>query len=414
MRVVVTTEYRFRSTADGIVWADSIMARPFWARYLDVFDEVLVAGRVQAVNGVPAGWARADGDGVSFVRLPHYLGPGGFARRRRQLKRLLVDAIRPEDGLILRIPSVLASVLRRALPPRRPYAVEAVGDPITAFGPGGVKHPLRPLFRWWFAREMRAQCAQAIGVAYVTRSFLQERYPTGEGALSTHYSSGPFARSDNRAADAFVSMPRVFSRVSEPRLLAVGTLDQMYKGHDVLIDALARVVGTGCNASLAIVGDGRHRAELESRGIALGLGDRLRFRGHLSAPEVRNEMDRADLFVMPSRTEGLPRALVEAMARALPCIGTRVGGIPELLDEADIVAPGDPSALSRKVLELVGDPARLARASARNLERAAEYREDRLQERRRAFYRHVRDHGFREDSDGAIGERGGTEGASAR
>jgi glycosyltransferase involved in cell wall biosynthesis len=365
------------------------MARPFWERYLDVFDEVLVAGRVQIVAGYD-GSARADGEAVSFLRLPHYVGPREFLRCRAEVKRLFIEAIRPGDAIIIRAPSVLGGMVHRQLSPGRPFGVEAVGDPLTAFGPGAVKHRLRPFFRWWFAREMRVQCANAIAVAYVTRSFLQERYPASDTAFCTYYSSGPFARDDARAENAFVAAPRTFSAVPAPQLLAVGTLDQMYKGHDVLIEALGHITRAGRRASVTIIGDGRHRTELEAKGRAVGLGDRLRFLGHLAAPEVRAEMDRADLFVMPSRTEGLPRALVEAMARALPCIGTRVGGIPELLDEADLVAPGDSWALARKVLELVDDPSRLERASARNLERAADYREDRLQERRRAFYRHVR------------------------
>ena len=65
---------------------------------------------------------------------------------------------------------------------------------------------------------------------------------------------------------------------------------------------------------------------------AKALRDRVRFRGQLTTPvDVRAELDRADLFVLPSRQEGLPRAMIEAMARALPCIGSSVGGIPELL-----------------------------------------------------------------------------------
>ncbi len=105
---------------------------------------------------------------------------------------------------------------------------------------------------------------------------------------------------------------------------------------------------------------------------------------------VREEMDRADVFVMPSRQEGLPRATIEAMARALPCIGSTVGGIPELLATEDLVPPGDALALATKIREVVSDPERMARMSARNLAKAGEYRDEALRERRVAFYRHVR------------------------
>ena len=117
----------------------------------------------------------------------------------------------------------------------------------------------------------------------------------------------------------------------------------------------------------------------------------MRFLGQLSAGEaVRALLDAADLFLLPSRTEGLPRAMIEAMARALPCIGSTVGGIPELLAPEDMVPPGDAGALARKIREVVTDPERMCLMSARNLEVAREYRDDLLRERRTAFYRHVR------------------------
>jgi glycosyltransferase involved in cell wall biosynthesis len=100
-------------------------------------------------------------------------------------------------------------------------------------------------------------------------------------------------------------------------------------------------------------------------------------------------LDTADLFVHPSRTEGLPRALIEAMARGLPCIGSNVGGIPELLSPAEQVPAGDANALEAKLCEVLGDPQRLVRLSRENLAKAREYHADALRPRRQAFYRAV-------------------------
>jgi glycosyltransferase involved in cell wall biosynthesis len=119
--------------------------------------------------------------------------------------------------------------------------------------------------------------------------------------------------------------------------------------------------------------------------------DRVAFRGQLTAGEaVRAELDRADLFVLPSRQEGLPRAMIEAMARALPCIGSTVGGIPELLPAEDMVPSNDVNALAQKIAEVISDPDRLRRMSARNLDKAKEYDDSAVRDRRRAFFRHVK------------------------
>ena len=143
---------------------------------------------------------------------------------------------------------------------------------------------------------------------------------------------------------------------------------------------------------LLMVGDGKHKNELEARVRALGLADRVSFLGELPAgAQVREQLDKADLFVLPSYTEGLPRAMVEAMARGLPCIGSTVGGIPELLPGEDMVLPGDVTALAEKIRDVLLDPNRLSRMAERNLEKARQYSGQILRDKRVAFYQYVRD-----------------------
>jgi glycosyltransferase involved in cell wall biosynthesis len=140
------------------------------------------------------------------------------------------------------------------------------------------------------------------------------------------------------------------------------------------------------------VGSGRCLPETLNLAQRLGLSGRVRFLGQLAAGEaIRNELDRAELFVLPSRAEGLPRAMIEAMARAMPAIGSRVGGIPELLLDDELVSPGDAESLSEKILEVLNDAQRLCEMSARNWIRAREYADEALRERRTLFYSHLRE-----------------------
>jgi len=142
---------------------------------------------------------------------------------------------------------------------------------------------------------------------------------------------------------------------------------------------------------LVIVGDGRCRAELERRAQACGIDPRETFIGRIPSGEaVRNELDRGDLFVLASKTEGLPRAMIEAMARALPCIGSDVGGIPELLAPRELVPRNDPHALSQKIADLASSPERMTVLSAANLAKARSYHDSTLRIRRRALLSHLR------------------------
>jgi glycosyltransferase involved in cell wall biosynthesis len=388
MQLVVSLEFRFDCTPDGRVWTQTTFPYSFWLRYLSVFDRVRVVARVREVESAQPHWQRADGDRVSFDPLPYYIGPWQYVLQAPRIHRSVKQAIGSEDAVILRVGSQIAATIEPMLrKSQRPFGVEVVGDPHDTFAPGAVKHPLRPLFRWSFSRQLLRQCNSASAVAYVTERALQRRYPPASGAFSTHYSS------IDLPASAFVSAPRsVDASKCSFTLVTVGSLAQLYKAPDVLLDALADCERDGLDLRLILIGNGKHRHELEAMANALGLNKKVRFLRELPPGDsVRAQFDAADLFVLPSRTEGLPRAMIEAMARALPCIGSTVGGIPELLPQEDLFPPNDPDALARKIREVVNNPERMTQMSARNLEKAKEYRDDILNERRTEFYRYLRD-----------------------
>lgn len=384
----VTIDHRFSRTPDGAMWTMTSFTYPFWKRYLTVFDQVRVVARVREVPIAAPNWTRCDGEGVSFAAIPYYHGPWQYLQRALKVKRAIRNAIGADDAVILRVQGQIASCLRPWLRRAdRPYGVEVVGDPYDAFAPGYVTHPLRPFLRWWFPRRMREQIAGACAAAYVSEHTLQRRYPPAPDAFSTHYSSIVLPDA------ALASTPR--SLQIERRtftLIIVGTMDNLSKGPDTLIDAVAACVQEGLDLQLVLVGGGRYRQRLENQVAALGLNGHVRFLGWLPAGEaVLAQLDQADLFVLPSRQEGVSRATIEAMARALPCIATTVGGTSELLPSEDMVPPGDVPALARSIREVMTNPERMTRMSARNLEKAKEYREKALRERWTAFYCHVRE-----------------------
>jgi glycosyltransferase involved in cell wall biosynthesis len=388
MRVTIVLEQRFQRTPDGGVWTASNFDGGFWNRYLDVFDRINVVARVEQVDVVPDNWRVVNTDRVTVTELPYYLGPLQYLAKRRAIEAVVRKLVNEKDAFILRVPSPVASLLAiKLMQSNRPYAVEVVGDPNDVFAPGSVTHPLRPFFRYWFARSLRKTCLNAAASAYVTEHKLQQRYAPNPAGYSTHYSSIELR------PEAFVDKSRRQVQLKTPvACVMVGTLAQLYKAPDVLLSAMKSCIDHGIDVRLNIVGDGRYRRELEQLSHRLDIADRVVFLGHLLAGQaVREELDQADLFVLPSRQEGLPRAMIEAMARGLPCIGSTVGGIPELLPPEDMVPPGDPVALATKIREVVSDPDRIGRMSARNLEKAKEYRSDLLRERRIAFYRSVRD-----------------------
>lgn len=386
MNVVVSLEYRFHRTPDGKVWTQTTFPYAFWQRYMEVFDQVKVVARVQDVASVPENWQQANGEGVSFAAIPYYVGPYQYLLKARQVKQAARNAVSQTDAVIFRLSSQIASCIQPMLRTTgHPYGVEVVSDPYDVFAPGSVKHPLRPFFRWLSPQQLRRECLDACASAYVTQYALQQRYPCPNFSVGI---------SDvELSSSMLVAKPRLYDMSQRSfTLLFVGSLAQLYKAPNILIDAFAICVEEGLNLKLVMVGEGKHREELEVQAARRRMEKRVIFLGQLPAGDsVRLQLDTADLFVLPSYQEGLPRAMVEAMARGLPCIGSTVGGIPELLGSEDMVPAGNAIALAHKIREVVTDPDRMTHMSARNLEKAKEYTDEVLRSKRLTFYRYVQE-----------------------
>jgi glycosyltransferase involved in cell wall biosynthesis len=346
-----------------------------------------LATRAKQVDAPPDGWHEATGPGVTGVVLPCGSGRWGWVTQAWRYGGILRAALERVDALQLQLPSAVGTLIwRRAQ--GRPYGVEVIGDPLDAYAPGASTHPLRPLLRWYGTRTLKVQCSGACAVAYVTREMLQRRYPADPEAFTTYY-SGIVLRDEE-----LVDEPRLIEApLDRPvKIATLANLSNPHKGIDVLIEAAGLCIEQDLSVELAIAGDGDYRGALESQATEAGLTDQVQFRGYLSdAGEVRSLLDTADIFALPSRAEGLPKAIIEAMARALPCVSTTVGGIPELLPPEALVPPGDAEALAERLVAIARDPEGMNRMSARNLAEARTYLEQNLRPRRIAFYRHVRD-----------------------
>lgn len=138
------------------------------------------------------------------------------------------------------------------------------------------------------------------------------------------------------------------------RLVTLGRLSYE-KGHDVLVRALERVVASGVDVELTVIGDGPERSSLESLSAGSAVGDRITFTGTLLGDDVPARFAEADVFVLPSRQEGFGVALIEAMATGLPAVATRSGGPDGIVGPGDgvLVDADDEVALADGILELV-------------------------------------------------------------
>jgi L-malate glycosyltransferase len=163
------------------------------------------------------------------------------------------------------------------------------------------------------------------------------------------------------------------------RVICVANL-RPEKGHDVLIDAAAEVLRRFPDAQFEMVGHGGERPALEARAAALGVAHAVSFLGHRD--DIPARLAAADIFVLPSRSEAFPNAVLEAMASALPVVASSVGGILELVENGRtglLAPPGNTFALADRLSRLMANPGlgnRLGEAARAEVE--ARYSFDRM------------------------------------
>jgi colanic acid/amylovoran biosynthesis glycosyltransferase len=151
------------------------------------------------------------------------------------------------------------------------------------------------------------------------------------------------------------------------QLLCVGRLVAA-KGQRILLEAARQLIAEGRPVRVSLAGDGPDREQLERFVDENQLRNQILFHGAVSQKQVRALCSQAHAFVLPSFAEGIPVALMEAMAMEVPCISTSITGIPELIESGKdgiLVAPSDVQALCRAITKLMDDES-FRRAMAEN------------------------------------------------
>ncbi|MGC3996853.1 MAG: glycosyltransferase family 4 protein [Anaeromyxobacter sp.] len=373
---------RFTLDRDGTWWSCGALPYRAFARYLAHFDRVVVVARMEPGDG--RGRSLASGPGVEFACVPSGLAlPRYAAALAARAREVLARA----DGAVVRMPGLAGVVgCREALRRGTPWMAEVVGDAFEALWNHGswrgkaAAWPMLLLNRHYLARAPRS--------IYVTREHLQRRYrPRGEWVAASNVMIEPprpevLERRLARIAAAAPGQPFTFG--------LIGSYDVRYKGHATALEALARLRQAGIPAALRCIGVGE-AAPWRARAAALGLAEQVTLAGPLpQGAGVLGWLDGLDACVAPSLTEGLPRALIEAMSRALPAVGSTAGGIPELLEPRWLHRPGDAAGLAERLALLARSPGTQAAAARRNWEAAANHAWPALEARRDALVRRFR------------------------
>ena len=351
MNLAFVSDDRFCLTPEGDYYA---LTRYEWLQLADLFGEELseirVYCRVFRSDQAPRGWTRVSLDGrVRVIALPWFRKYQVVLKVPSALLQIWIG-LSSSDLVWLRVPNlypILAFFIARCL--RRPVLAWCVGDIDETAVLSYNEWPIRLSRR--FYSWLTGLILRSADIAVVSSRRLGEKY----------CAAPKFIVANRSRVDASYFTAREPQRSLVARtILFVGRLSPE-KGVATLLEAMKAVRLAVPGARLIIASDGPQRSDLEALVGRLGLREAVQFTGWVIHGEPLLQLYReADIFCLPSYSEGLPGALVEALAAGLPVVVTAAGDMPSLIDGGQaglVVPPRAPQGLAHALILLLTQPA---------------------------------------------------------
>jgi glycosyltransferase involved in cell wall biosynthesis len=386
MKALFCVDTFFAKGPDGEVYTLGVYPYSAWNRYFDAFDEICVAARECAFDTLDdiKKLQKSSGANIDFCLLPSIHAPHRLVLKALSVRQKLLNKLKECDALIIRGPSEYGMLIAddaRHMGKKVIVEMSGCAWDHTWYHGSALGYIYAPV-KYKRAQHMLKNSDFAM---YVTRDFLQGRYPSNG---HTSYASNV----EIESVDDDVLKARLNKIQSQKEPLQIGLIGHIgnhLKGLGVTLEALGKSKESLPGFRLHVLGkgEGEHWNTLIEK---YGLLGKIQFDGVLPAgEEVLNWLDKMDFYIQPSLHEGLPRSLIEAMSRGLPCLASDAGGIPELLDPMCIHHKGHSDEFAVHLCQFMGDKDWAEEQARQNFEIAKNYTRDILVPRRKEFWTKV-------------------------
>ena len=288
------------------------------------------------------------------------------------------------DLIILRVPSYTCD--RAARIARKcgiPYFVEVIGDAFDSLWYHSLK--AKPFAFGSYFRTKKT-IYNADYALYVSQHFLQNKYPCKNPSVgvSDCAINSPTEELIEKRIDYFLN--KDYSNIT---IMNAAAIDVKYKGQEYVIRAIPLLNKAGVHVRFLVVGNG-DKAYLASVAKEAGVSDQVVFCGGVPHEKVMKLLDESEFYVQPSLTEAFGRSIVEGLSRGCVCIGNRVGGITELIEDRFLVMPRNPQEICDKIMLFIKmNPEEKKETIKRSFEHSKEYTADKLDAKRDTYYKKV-------------------------
>jgi glycosyltransferase involved in cell wall biosynthesis len=350
---------------DGFFYADRKNINAI-ERYLKYFDEIQVVAREtkQSSSLYPRQKVDCRNGSISFNLFEELDGINNIYQYIKRFKSKLIDSIRKSDFVLCWAEPKSNLVVKLAKKENKPCIIYVGGcnkDILLSSKSIG-----RKIAGYWIYYSNKKAIKNANYVHYVTNSELQKRYPAKGRTIGASYVNINTNISEHQIAKR---MKLYHGKPEKISLGIIGYLNEV-KGIDTAIKAVSKLDG---RFNLRILGGG-DASQYRDLAKEYDVVDRVLFEGTLQPGEqVLQWLDNIDIYLQPSRTEGLPRATIEAMSRGCPVISSNAMGLVELVEEEWRHNSSDWITLSKLVDKLANDPVKIRENAERSFNIAQRY-----------------------------------------
>lgn len=389
MRLLWAHDHKFYNH-ENKVYSKVQFGQEFWDRYLNHIDQISIASRLYDMNKEDSKnidfYNLSSREEVSFLKAN--FNKKIFLKNNQKFEQInLSELVSSHEKIIVRLPSTIGNyVAIEAIKQKKEFAVELVGDPWDALI--NLKSIIGKMYAPIMYMKTKYIVKRAKQVLYVTDNYLQKRY-INNGLNNTNASNVNIHFIDEK----------INKKRNDTNIINIGLIGYLstYKGIDTAIKSLYLLnKNEEFVFKLNILGTGKKEKYIKLA-KKYQMSKNLSIQTLPTGPPVYEWLDNMDIYIQPSKTEGLPRGLIEAMSRGLPAVGTNVGGIPELLNSKFIIKKGDSKGLAKVINELILNDRLYHECSVENIKKAFEYDYKIINSKRFNFYKKYMKDEYNED-----------------
>ena len=387
MKLLFAYSLNLKKDKNGNLYLSKAFPNEILKRYLDLSDDLVIFAHIDEKE-YDVSYANEQFEPLKYPHIRIVLLPKlrrSFKNflsisKRREFKHKIKETVKSVDKIICRMPSPVASkTIKYAKKFDKPVFVEVVGCAFDSLWNHSLKGKIIAIPNYFM---MKLRIKTAPHVLYVSEKFLQKRYPSQGKTINC---SNVMLQSLDE--EVLKRKTEDLEKMSHDSPIIIGTLAAVnvkYKGQQYVIKAISKLNKQGYNFRYHLIGGG-DQTYLTKIAKKYDVEDKVKFLGTVSHDKVFSELDKLHLYIQPSAQEGLPRAVIEAMSRGLPVLGSNAGGIPELIEENYVFKKGSVRAVKKALIKVLNKE-KLIKTSKRNFNEAQKYDKEILDKRRKAFY----------------------------